>query len=529
MTPHHPLPLALASLVLSLSCSDYEMASSQDRGESAWADTGMDNAASGTSSEDDDDGLGSEQEDDFLKLAPAVTDAYVFVANTTRGTVTRIAVPELTVVTVEVGTDPTVVTTTSDYSRAVVFNQGSDDMSIIDAETLEVRTVGVRDNLNHMVVSDDGRWAVVYHDADKPIDPDIHDDGGIQSQNEISLVDLDDAEHFPMVVGFNPNDVAFTDDSSLAAVISDAYLAILDLTEESPSPELIEIAEDVLDAPAAEEVVINNEGTYAFVRQYASDDIVVVDLATFEVERVPVGSNPTDLDLTPDGEDVVIVARGSNQVAIYDAQEPLLGLPGILDLPDDEVLGSVLFSPDSTQAVLYTTTTNTDHYTLWDLTDDSFTVRALGKPIDAMAVTPTGESLMAFHVGDLDSASTSDSAYGKPGLSLIDLDDFRSNLLILPEEPMAYANSQTGEVGFFIMEGEDTLAMLVYEQLLYEEIPLKSEPVHVGVLPGTNFAYVNQEHDLGRLTFFDPGDPLKEEDDVLETITGFELNSGIEH
>jgi len=524
------LPLLLACAALAMGCSEYSVEyGAADRAESAWDTGGAASTSTASEPDDDDDGLGSEQEDDFLKLAPAVTDAYVFVANTTRGTVTRIAVPELTVVTVDVGTDPTVVTTTSDYTRAVVFNQGSDDVSIIDAETLEVRTVAVRDNLNHMVVSDDGRWAIVYHDADKPVDPDIHDDGGIQSQNEISLVDLDDGEHFPMVVGFNPNDIAFTDDSTLVAVISDAYLAVLDLTVEYPSPDLIEIAEDVLDAPAAEEVVINNEGTYAFVRQYASDDIVVVDLATFAVERVPVGSNPTDLDLTPDGEDVVIVARGSNQVAIYDAQEPLVGIPGILDLPDDEVLGSILFSPDNTQAVLFTTTTNTDHYTTWDLADDSFTVRALGKPIDSMAVTPTGESLMAFHTGDLDSADPQDSDYGKPGLSLIDLDDFRSNLLILPQEPLAYANSQTGEVGFFIMEGEDTLAMLIYEQLLYDEVALKSEPVHVGVLPGTNFAYVNQEHDLGRLTFFDPGDPLVSSDDVLETITGFGLNSGIEH
>ncbi len=528
MTRLTPLPL-LAIAATAVGCTNYELSYSADRAESGgYWDTGGAQGAS-EPNDGDDDGLGSEQEDDFLKLAPAVTDAYVFVANTTRGTVTRIAVPELTVVTVDVGTDPTVVTTTSDYTRAVVFNQGSDDVSIIDAETLEVRAVNVRDNLNHMVVSDDGRWAVVYHDADKPVDPDIHDDGGIQSQNEISLLDLDDGEHFPMVVGFNPNDIAFTADSTLVTVISDAYLAVLDLTVESPSPDLIEIAEDVLDAPAAEEVVLNEEGTYAFVRQYGSDDLVVVDLASYEVERVPVGSNPTDADLTPDGEDVVVVARGSNQVTIYDAQEPLVGLPGVLALPEDEVLGSVLFSPDNTQAVLYTTTTNTDHYTTWDLATDEFTVRALGKPIDAMAVTPTGESLMAFHSGDLDDADPGDSDYGKPGLSLIDLDDFRSNLLILPEEPSAYATSQTGEVGFFIMEGHDTLAMLIYEQLLYEEIALKSEPVHVGVLPGTNFAYVNQEHDLGRLTFYDPVDPLDRDDDILETITGFELNSGIEH
>jgi hypothetical protein len=33
---------------------------------------------------------------------------------------------------------------------------------------------------------------------------------------------------------------------------------------------------------------------------------------------------------------------------------------------------------------------------------------------------------------------------------------------------------------------------------------------------------VSQDHDLGRISFYDP------DDDSLETLTGFELNSGIE-
>jgi YVTN family beta-propeller protein len=159
MTRLTPLPLALFPLALSVAvltfgCADYAIVASEDAAR-GYYDTGgaLGAEASDTEGGDNDDGLGSEQEDDFLKLAPAVTDAYVFVANTTRGTVTRIAVPELTVVTVDVGTDPTVVTTTSDYSRAVVFNQGSDDISIIDAETLTVQTVAVRHNLNPLTAS----------------------------------------------------------------------------------------------------------------------------------------------------------------------------------------------------------------------------------------------------------------------------------------------------------------------------------------------------------------------------------------
>ena len=47
-----------------------------------------------------DDGLGSEEESDFLALRPATTNTYVFVANPDRNTVTRINVETLEVMTV---------------------------------------------------------------------------------------------------------------------------------------------------------------------------------------------------------------------------------------------------------------------------------------------------------------------------------------------------------------------------------------------------------------------------------------------
>ena len=79
------------------------------------------------------------------------------------------------------------------------------------------------------------------------------------------------------------------------------------------------------------------------------------------------------------------------------------------------------------------------------------------------------------------------------------------------------------------MEGVRLLAQVDYETLLYEQIDLKSKPVYVGVLPDLELndadqppAWVSQEHELGRLTFYDP------DDGSAETITGFELNSRIE-
>ena len=78
------------------------------------------------------------------------------------------------------------------------------------------------------------------------------------------------------------------------------------------------------------------------------------------------------------------------------------------------------------------------------------------------------------------------------------------------------------------MEGQPFLEVLDYVTLLPDEIPLKSDPVYVGVLPPLDGsgeeppAWVSQDHELGRISFYEP------ETGTLETITGFELNAAIE-
>ena len=136
---------------------------------------------------DADTDWGSESEDDFLRLPPATTDAYVFVASPERDTVTRVSVPSLDVLTVAVGDNPALVATSADYAKAVCFSTGSDDLAVIDAESLDVVEVPLRSNLNALEMSPDGAWAVVYHDADIA-DEEYDDQGGAQSFNEISLV-----------------------------------------------------------------------------------------------------------------------------------------------------------------------------------------------------------------------------------------------------------------------------------------------------------------------------------------------------
>ncbi|MBT3217917.1 MAG: hypothetical protein HN348_02390 [Proteobacteria bacterium] len=481
---------------------------------------------------DDDNGEepGAEKEDDFLALKPAQTDVYVFVANPDRDTVTRVNVLTHAVDTTDVGHDPSMVLTTPDYQKAVVFNRGDDSVTIVNANTLETQEVEVRDNFNNMVMSPDdaGEWVVLWHD----IDAEAEDDPavpGLLSYNEASFVNILTGAHFPMAVGFNPRAIEFTPDASVAVVVSDDYLTFVDLSAATPTPRLIEVAEDPVNPPAAEEVILAPDGTYAFVRQFGGTDLVVVDLLTYEVDRIPVGDTPTDLDLSPDGSMAALVARADEELWLFEVADPHRPAQ-VLDLPAAEGLGSLLFDPTGKQGILYTTATATDHYATWDVDSGKITVRSLVKPVSTMAMSPTGESLLAFHTqtNAVDANSTS-PFHNSWALTMIDLGDFRTNPLKLPAAPTGYAHSTNGNFAFFIMEQQPFLEVLHFDKLIYDQVTLKSNPVFVGVLPDLNTndddeppVWISQEHELGRITFYDA------DDGSLETITGFELNSHIE-
>ncbi len=466
-----------------------------------------------------------EDESDRLRSVPAQTDVYVFIANPDRDTLTRVHVATSSVVTTTVGVTPTLVVTTPDYQTAVVLNGGDDTISLVDAPTLDQTVVPVRPNLNRLDLSPDGRWAIAWHDAFTEIEEDPPE--GVVSFNEASLVEVATGQHVPMIVGYRPRSVAFTADGRLAALISDDYVAAIDLTVGSPTPKLIELDPGAIDPPTAEEMILDASGTWAFVRQFGSNDIRVVDLISSDVGSVPVGANPTDMDLTPDAGQAAIVARDAAELWLLDAADPYAPAE-ILDIPPGAEAGQVLFDATGQTAVLFTTAVAVDRYATWNLSSDVLVERALVKPADTVTLAPGGETLVVFH-SKTDAPETDPAFQGEWAVSMIDLGNFVASPVVLPSAATGYAHSNNGELGYFMMDGEMTLVRLDYQTLLFHEIALLSEPEFLGVLPDLDptdddqpATWASQVHDLGRISFYDP------DDDTLETLTGFELNAGIE-
>jgi hypothetical protein len=112
---------------------------------------------------------------------------------------------------------------------------------------------------------------------------------------------------------------------------------------------------------------------------------------------------------------------------------------------------------------------------------------------------------------------------GKWAITLMEVDGHAENRLLLPAEPTGYSLSDDSRWGFFILDGKSMIEACSFSSLIPDLVTLPSEPAFVGVLPGQSVAWASQAHDLGRLSFYDPDAA------TLDTITGFELNSDIEH
>ncbi len=472
---------------------------------------------------DDDETPPPEEEDDFLSTEPRGTDAYVFVANPTRDTVSRIDAFDRTIETIDVGDEPTMVVVSSDYQRAVTFNAGSDSVSVIDVTSDDVVELPLREDFNFIAISPDGRWVVAWFNASvEDADFDVE---GVRSFTEVSFVDTLAHSVQSFSVGFNPKQIKFDGPSGRAVIVSDAFLTVADLTSDPIGLTLIDLFADPIDPPTAAEVEIPPGAQWAFVRYLGSDDIDAVELATGAVAQLDGGDTPTDLDLSPDGTEVLVVSRGSQEVRLFDAVDPLGAPPVVLPTPADSIIGSLVLAAGDV-GLLFTTAAPQDRITVWDRATGEMTQHRLAKPVRAVAVSPDGGSALIVHtLGDADGEG--DLFTDEFAITVVDLSTWITNPVIVAGRPFSWSSSPDGRYSMFIMEGNRNVGVIDYATRLVDDVLLPSQPVHVGLLPidgppEDQLGWVSQEHELGRISFVAPFDL------TVQTVTGFELNSEID-
>ncbi|MCO4773694.1 MAG: hypothetical protein KDA24_26925 [Deltaproteobacteria bacterium] len=491
----------------------------------------------GSFGDDDDDGDGAagdgddddtppppEEEDDFLASEPRATDVYVFIANPTRDTVSKVNAETRAIETIDVGDEPTMVVVSSDFERAVSFNQSADSVTVIDATTNATTELEVREDFNFIQISPDGRWVVAWFNA-ALVDANF-DIEGVRSFTEVSFVDTISLEVQSYSVGFNPKDVRFTADSNTAVVLSDEFITVANLSVDPIGLTLLDLEADPLDPPTAVEVEVTPSGTFAFIRYQGTSDILVVDLNDGTLGTIDGGSDPTDMDLSPNGLDCLIVARGSSELRVFDTLDPLGTPPDVLPTPPGSTLGSLVMAPDGNKALLFTTALREDRITFWDVTTGDMIERSLEKPVDAVAISPDGESALIIHT--LEDAPDEDDFFSDNyALTVVDLNTWLTNPVVLASKPERWTTSNDGRYSLFVMENNRNVGVIDYLTRLVDDVLVPSMPVYIGMMPLETepedaLGWVSQEHELGRLSFVKPNDLS------VQTVTGFELNSEID-
>ncbi len=536
------LVVALASILTvslaMLGCSDSSMSMGAESDRSAddddyWDDDDM---AGDDDVADDDDSGPPEEEDDFITVPPSPADVYVFVVNPNRDSVSKINVVTRQITTIDVGDEPSQVLVTPDYERAVVFNDGEDSVSVIDVTTDEVRTVDVREDFNFMTMNPEGSHAVCFLNTGLLDGTETFQ--GVISYTEVSIVDLDELVSYDFSVGFNPKQVKFAVDEDLevnrAVIISDEYITVVDLDADSVEPVMLELDADPFDPPEAAEVEVEPTGEFAFIRYHTDDLIQVVDLDTGELSYLPAGDNPTDMDLSPSGAELMVVSRSDGELWTFDALDPQPSAAPCgdaetcVELPDTEVIGSVSMAPIGDMAMLYTTAELTDRVTIWDRASNTLDIKRMEKPVDQVIMAPDGESVVVVHTL-ADTVGESDLYSDQYLMTIVTIRDgmFVPNAVMLEDEMAELTNFDAGNKAVFMMVDNRNVNIIDYPSRLVDDIEVPSYPVHVGVMPQEDdlpdpVAWISQDHPLGRISFADP-DEL-----TIETVTGFELNSGIE-
>jgi len=524
---HLTLLFLVATFVLPACASDSLFrGSSDDDDADPWGDESSfdddDDGASGDSGSEDQDE--PEEEQDFLSTEPRGTDIYVFVANPERDTVSKIDAWTRSIETIEVGDEPTQVLVSSDYLRAVTFNASDDSVSVIDVNTNTVTDLDVREDFNFIQMSPDGRWVAAYFNAG--LEGAEFDIDGVRSFTEVSFVDTVEKRVESYSVGFNPKQIQFTAASDRAVIISDSFLTVADLAATPIALELLDLGADPVDPPTAAEVEVTPSGQWAFIRYQGFDTIQAVQLETGQLGDLDGGLNPTDLDLSPDGTQAIVVSRDSSEVRIFDAEDPLGVVPVVLPTPVESTLGSLVLAPSGDLGLLFTTAVLEDRITFWDRSTDTLTTRRLEKPVEAVAISPDGESALIIHTLE-DAPGENDIFTNSYALTVVDLSTWLTNPVGLQSRPTRWTTSNDGRYSMFIMENNRNVGVIDYATRLVDDLLVPSQPVHIGMMPLESgpedaLGWVSQEHELGRISFIEPYSLS------VETVTGFELNSNID-
>jgi hypothetical protein len=407
---------------------------------------------------------------------------------------------------------------------AIVINELSHDATLFhvqgDDVSVDPSALAVHEGANAWAVSADGRFAIAWtrsEDGEK-LDP----TGGSQ---DITVLDLALSRSQRLAVGFHPTQVVIDDASRKAFVVNDDGVSVVELGDDPQVSLLAHVSEDPLEEPAARDVSVLPDGSFAVVRVEGSNVLRIVNLAEEnQLELYDLGAPIADVDLSRDGKLAVAAVPGFRQVVLVPMPPTVpadelerVTVPG-------EIVSSVTLSDDSELALLYQNGADNSHLTILDLRPEMAralrTVDVKG-PVSAAFAAPGAEAAIALQ-RPMEGSNKAGLFSGVPTLAR------RSAKIVGTDAaPSALSFDASGRFALVTVGSEKTQVFGVYclrlDTMQEDFLQLASPPATgaTGIVDRAGRGFVAQAHPEGRITFIDL------EGARAHTITGFELAARI--
>jgi 6-phosphogluconolactonase (cycloisomerase 2 family) len=457
-------------------------------------------------------------------LAPVVTGKYVFSANPQSGRVAVIDAETYAVRIYNAGFGPKYLAAIPGERGAIVINELSHDTTLFrlaDGEvTVDESALEVHHGANAWAVSADGRFAIAWTrtEDDQKLDP-------TAASQDITVLDLEEGRSKRLSVGFHPTQVVIDESSSKAYVVNDDGVSVVTLGDDPLVSLLAHVSEDPLEEPAARDVSILPDGSYAVVRVEGSSQLRIVNLAEEnELELYDLGTPISDVDLSSDGTLAVAAVPGYREVVLVPVPPTVPAEQFERITIEGEIPSSVTLSDQSELALLYQNGDDNSHLTILDLRPDMQrvyrTVDVKG-PVTAAFAAPGAESAIVMQRPMMGST--------KPGLfsSVPTLQKRSAKLVGTEAVPSALAFDDAGKFALVTVGNEKAKSFGVYRvrlETMQEDLVALASPPAVGatgIVEQVGRGFVAQQHPEGRITFIDL------ESASAHTITGFELAARI--
>lgn len=467
------------------------------------------------------DAVGDDEEEasneKFLSVAPAFADDYIFVANPTIDSITKIAVrkphpKEL----IPVGLYPSVVKSVG--GRVLVLNSGDHTVTFVTAATSKTFTVPIPKEINDIVFNPSGYGIAYVNTALLPKEI----EGGSQSTDLFSVIDIDAGLVVTKGISFAPKNIVFTTSNPpLALLAADAKGVLVNLSTPTAKPQALNFSQS-LTASKLEEAAITPNGARAFFREQGQNGIRVLELASNTLSSLAADAVPTDMDLSPAGDRLYVSDRASGfRLRVFNSSTA--GLSLVSTTTSTLAYRQTEFSRDGAYAVLFSNVSDDPIVGIFDVGAGSILDVDVQLPVENAIVAPDGKSAILVHRNPA-------GQFFPQKVTMLNLETGEEPDLDLEGDLDKIDFSAEGDWAYLTTKTPNYFIAVSLRTSLHNARELNNKPIFMSALPAAagGLAFVSQQHETGHVTFFDVEQTLSTVRITPDEVIGFLLGTTAE-